>query len=144
MIGVDIYGIPTHVLVVAIAAGFVVAVLGGRFVVIVVIVSIVFISVVIGVVVAITAVIAIVVVAAVPSGVAVIRTAVIHHRGSAVPATVPTAISPGATTTAHHGAYSDSSPEADNGGRGHVAGAVPGNHIRSSINHRRIVYRHID
>src|SRR5271155_3563909 len=48
MIGVDVYRVSTHILVVGVATGFVVAILGGRFVVIIVIVAIVFISVVIG------------------------------------------------------------------------------------------------
>src|SRR5580704_9633089 len=104
---------------------------------------VVVVRVIVGVVVAIAAVIATVVVPAVPGRIAVVRTAVIDH-GGAVPPTVPTAVSPAATSAAHQCSDSDPGAEANDSGSGHVSRAVPGSHIRRAVNYRGVVLGNVN
>src|SRR5271169_1645866 len=112
MIGVDVDGVSADVFVICVTAVFVIVV----------------IAMVIGVVVAITVVVSAVVVSAVPGRVSVVRPAVIHDR-RAMPATIPTAIPPTATSAAHHRPHSDSNTKPNNGGGGDVSRAIPRCHI---------------
>ena len=132
-IAIDVHRVSAHILVVGVAT-----------VVIVVVISVV----VVGVVVAIAVMVATVIVSTVPGRISVIASAVINDRGT-VPATVPTAISPSATSAAHHRADRNSSTERKQTGRYHIAcgiygGNVTWDHIGIAINHRGVVLRNID
>ena len=113
-----------------------------------VVVVVVIAGVVIGVVVTIAIVVAAVVVAAVPGRITVVSSAVINDR-RAMPAAVPTAVSPSATSAAHHRSDRDSSTERKHAGRNHVAGGVygsnvAGNHVGIAVNHRGVVLRNVN
>src|ERR1700722_19254878 len=139
MIGVDVYGVSAHVFVKCVAAGFVVAIS----IPFVVVVAVLRGGSVVRVVVAVAAVIAAVVVSAVPGRVPVVRAAVIDHCGT-MPAAVPTAVSPGATTTAHHGPDGDACTETDDSRGSHIARAVIGNHVGCAINHCWVIDGNVD
>src|SRR6516165_5112452 len=99
------------------------------------------------VVVAVAAVVAAVVVASVPASVSVVPAAVVDD-GCAVPAAVPAAVPPATADTAHHRSDSDSGAEPNYPGSRYVASGVrrsyiAGNHIRSAVNNRGVVLRHI-
>ena len=81
---------------------------------------------------------------AVPGSISVIRPAVVHHRGTSVPATVPTAISPSATTIIHHCANRNSDSERNHGGRHHGRSAVSRRDVRRSVHDRRVVHRDVN
>src|SRR5579863_7387874 len=128
-----------HVPVVGVAATVVVVVVVSA----VVIGIVVAVRVVICVVVAVATVVATVVITTVPRGIPVVRPAVIDHR-RAVPATIPTAVSPAAAPTAHQCADGDPSAEPDDASCGHVSRAVPRSYIRRSVNYRGVVFRDVD
>src|ERR1035441_8657240 len=88
-------------------------------------------------------VVAVVVVAAVPGIVSVIRRAVIVGA-AVVPVAVPTAVSPAATTTAHHGTHGHAGSERKQAGGDHIGGAVTGNDIRRPVDDSRVVLRNIN
>ena len=130
---VHVHSVPAYVLVVGVA---------GVSVVVVVVVMVV------RIVVTVAVVIATVVVAAMPSGISVVPTAVVHNS-SAVPATIPTAVAPGAAPTAHHRAHRDSGTESNDARSRHVARGIrgsyiPRNDIRRSVNHGGVILRNVD
>src|SRR5580704_410673 len=134
MISIDV-----HVLVVRVAAIFIiVSVLCVRLVVIATVV----VAMVVVVVVAVAAVVAIVVVAAVPCRISVVRPAVVYHRG-AMPPAVPTAVTPAAAPAAHHCSDGNSSAESNNAGGSDVASRIPRGYIWRAIDNRWVVLRHI-
>jgi hypothetical protein len=95
------------------------------------------------VIVVVATVIAAVVITAVPSRIAVVCPAVINDSGT-VPAAVPTAVSPTATSATHHGPDRDPSAESDYAGGGDIASAIPRSHIGCAIYYCRVVLGNID
>jgi hypothetical protein len=93
-------------------------------------------------IVVVTTVIAVVVITAVPGRIAVVCPAVIDDSGT-VPAAVPTAVSPAATTTTHHGPDRDPGTESDYAGGSDIASAIPRSHIGCAIYHGRVVLGNI-
>src|SRR6266850_4851128 len=95
--------------------------------------------------VSVAVVISAVVIAAVPRRISVVSAPVIDDR-SAVPPTVPTAITPAATpaSPAHHRTNCDPSAEPNNARGSHVASTIPRSRIGGSIDHRGVVLWNID
>ena len=134
MISIDV-----HVLVVRVAAIFVVvSILRVRLVV----VAAVVVAMVVVVVVAVAVVVATVIVAAVPCGVSVVCTAVVNHCG-AVPPAIPTAVTPAAASTAHHCSDGNSSAEPNNSGGSDVASGISWGHVRRAVDNRWVVFRYV-
>jgi hypothetical protein len=135
---IDVYRVSAYVPVIVPTAFVALVVILG----VCLVVGVVVVSIVIGVIV-VTTVIAVVVITAVPGRIAVVCPAVIDDSGT-VPAAVPTAVSPAATTTTHHGPDRDPGTESNYAGGSDVASAIPRGHIGCAINHCRVVLGDID
>src|SRR5664279_1911476 len=78
------------------------------------------------------------IVAAVPCAISVVNVAPVNNR-AAMPIAVPVAITPSATTIVDRGSYCDPNSECDYSGRHYGCSAIPRRHIRSTVDHRRVV-----